>query len=292
MSAMDATFQKNLGPSILTFGSTVLGHTDKNGVKVKIMPSIVEGVVGEAGMAVNAWLEKMPVEIDVILEQTDPIILAAAFPLFNKVTSTGGLSKLTGGDVSGKQITPAQLVIAPQIAANTPGYNFTVFKAYAAGAAEIDYVGSKSQGWAVKLKSLYDPTLGDGARVWAFGDTTITGDSVAPTATIAPTAGQTLAAPASIIWTFSENLDGRSVNAQNIKVIQWSGAAGTSTPTVLTPQAGSPVLANAGAATTVTWTPSSAFASGKIHTVVADGLMDQNGNLYAGGAFYSFFTTT
>lgn len=289
MPGRDTTQQKNLGPSEITFNGTILGHTDQNGAKIVRTPNMVPGHVGEAGVqAVNLWQNGETVECEMVLEQTDFDILAAAFPGLTKVAS-GGKTKVTSGSVAGLQITAGVLTFQPiALVGVSHAYDTTVQAAVPVSAMPIQYVGSKTQGWSVKFTGLYVAGLADGARSMSFGDDSATADSDAPTATVVPAddaAG--VALNAAIVVTVSEDLDPRTVIAANFKLIEWSAAIG-SVPTL---HACTVALANAGPATQVTVTPTGNMTSGKIHSFQALNIKDVNGNLLSGGDFYSDFTT-
>src|ERR1044071_2300448 len=247
--ALDTTQQIVLGPSVLTLGSTDLGHSGAKGVTVHITPHIVSGHVNIAGPTdVNSFLHGYVVEVDVEIAQTDPTILAASIAQFVKVTS-GGSSKNTLGSVAGLLLTPQQLTIHPK-RQSTAVFDTTLYAAVPISAPQIIYDGAKVQGWSVKFRAQAVTTRADGDMILCFGDPTITADTTPPTFTIVPADDATVTNVTPITMTLSKDMDGRFVTLDNFKLISWSGAVG-STGTIVA--GASVVLSNAGAATQIVW---------------------------------------
>lgn len=289
--ALDTTQQIDLGPSILTLGSTDLGHSGEKGVIVHITTHTVDGHVNVAGpTAVNTWKVGDVVEVDVEVAQTDPLILSQSIAAFLKVTSSGGASKNTLGSTSGLLLTPHQLTIHPKNQGTSKTFDTTIYAAVPISSPQIVYDGAKVQGWACKFRAQAVTTRGEGDMILAFGDPTITADTVAPTFTIVPADDATVTAVTQIVMTLSKPMDGRFVNLANFKLIQWSGAVGT-TPTLI--DGASVALVNNGASTTITWTPASSplTGGGKVYSFLGFGLVDQNGNpLQSGNPYLCDFT--
>ena len=289
MAGRDTTTQKVLGPSEITFGSTVLGHTDNAGAKITRTVTMVEGLVGEAGpQAVNVFLAGEKVEADFVLEQTDFDILAAAFPGLTKVSS-GGKTKVTTGTVSGVQITAAKLTFQPiELVGVSHAYDTTLQAAVPVGNPTLTYVGNKTQGYACKFTGLYVPGLTDGGRSMSFGDDSASADSTPPTATSVPADNDTgVATSALIVLTVSENVDPRTVVAENFKLIKWTAAIGGAYTIIACTVA----LVNAGAATQITVTPSVLAAGTTNYSFQANNIKDQSGNLLSSGCYYIDFQT-
>ena len=192
--------------------------------------------------------------------------------------SSGGNDKLTFGKIGGQEIPGVQLVLTPVIPGQTPLFNLTLAAAAPIGDFNLLYSGGEYQKWACKFEGLIDEAGGSAGNFLAqFGDASISPDATPPTvSSVVPTnnaVGQ--AVGTNVVWTLSEDLDGNTVNGNSVHLIEDPLGAATEV-------AGSVVLVNAGAGTTITFTPTSDLtAATKFMPMLESSIKDKAGNSLA-----------
>lgn len=286
--AEDITQYINLGACALEINGVDAGHFDEGGLKVAIKSSIVEGKAAKYGdVPVAKWLNGQRIELEGQLIQTDNTQLVEVLPGAVKVTDGSGDSKLTFGKIGGTPIPPVDVVLTPYLPANDPAYVLTL-KAAPVGDFELVYSGTQGQVWKIKLEGVINEAGGaDGSYLFSFGDPTITPDVTPPTvSSVSPTNGATgVAVGDNVVWTLSEDLDGNTVNDDNVFLMADPGG-----PTGLK-VAGTVTLNNNGASTTITFNPTSSLAAGTKYIAVLQNIKDRAGNLLASGFYATDFTT-
>ena len=274
----DITQIYTLGPSTITYNGVDLGHTDDAGVKITRKINEVTATAGKFGKApVGIFYDGETVEVDFILQQTDFTILASAFPKLNTVTGSGK-TKLTTGNISGTKITAAAMVIQSLISALDPLFQVNLAQAVPVGDFIPVFTGGKIQGWACKFHGVVNESGGsDGSYMLTFGDPTATADAVAPvvSAVVPLDNAAGVAEATTVVWTISKALNGLTVNTASVMLVKDNVGAGA--------VAGAVALANNGASTTITFTPTSSLSTGKYYAVLAPNVIkDLAGNLLAG----------
>lgn len=275
-----------LGPAAVNYNGIDLGHTDETGAKLMVKAKVVEAKTSKFGdTPVARWLNGQTAEVEFVIMQTDMTIIQAAIAGMTAVTNGGGSTKLTLGKIAGTLITPATLTLTPEIV-GTPVTTWTM-QATPDGDFTPTYEGGKWTGYKCKFVGTINEA-GAAANSWlgTFGDPTITADAVAPVvSSVAPANAATgVLTSAVVVATMSKNLNGLTVDTESVQLIK--DPAGTPT---LVP--GSVALVNAGAGTTVTFTPTSALTAAKTYAfVMAPTIKDLAGNALAGG-FVSRFAT-
>ena len=295
---MSGAFSQNiveefpLGPCYVTFNGNNLGHTDES-TKMTLTAEVVKAMAAKFGKtAVGAYLNGQQAEVDLVLMQNDMTILAAAFPGATQVTNGGGASKITFGKIAGRVITSGTLVLVPENGTNNPASLNVGWTMQAApiGNFEAIYDGGKIAGFKCKFLGIINESgASDGSYTGTFGDQTITGSSSHPTVSgvVPANAATGVALGSNIVATISAALYGPSVNTQTVTLVQDP----LGTPVQIT---GTVALANNGASTTITFTPTSNLTVSKSYVFALSPLItDQNFNtLGAGGAgFGSHFAT-
>ena len=283
----DITEVLNLGPCTVTVNSVNVGHTGPDGVKVTMPADQVEAFAGKWGKKapVKAWIATQAVEAEFTLIQTNMVDLVNVFNGLTKVTS-GADSKITVGKIAGSPITAVPVVFTPINTSNTPTYDFTIPYAVPVGNPELLYTGDKFQEWKCKFRAHVNEASGaDGSYLATFGDVSISADLVNPTCTVVPLdAAAAVSVNTTVVWTFSKNLDSAAVNSANVKLIEAPVGAAAYV-------AGTIVLSNAGAATTITFTPTAALtAATQYLAVLTSGIKDMAGNALAAGKVTDFTT--
>ncbi len=265
-----------IGPAAVSIASVDMGHTDEEGAKVALTNEIVEAMAGKYGQTpVKKWLNGQRVEVEFNLIQTNFTNLASVLPGATKVTS-GADSKLTFGKNAGTPLTGVALKLTSHITAQTPAYDFTIAQAVPIGDFELVYSGEGFNKWACKFEGLIDEGGGaDGSWLATFGDTSISADAVAPTATVVPADdAAAVAVGTAVVWTVSENLNGNTVDAFSVYLLEDAETAGAGAKV-----AGTVVLVNNGASTTITFTPDSDLtAATPFVAVLTDAIEDLAGN--------------
>lgn len=283
----------NLGGAQVLIGAVDVGHTDDTGVKVTVKNAIVEAKAGKYGDApVGKWINGQRAEVEFNLIQTSGNFsaLASAIPGATVVTNGAGDKKLTFGKVAGTKLIPVTLRLKPYPAGLTPGLDFVAAKAVAIGDFELMYTGNQIQVWKCKFELTIDEAGGaDGSFLFTFGDPTISADLTAPTVTTVVPADAAVAVSVAtlITWTLSENLDGNTVVPANVKIFKDPTGVG---PTGLQ-VAGTAVLTNAGAGTTIVFTPTAPLAALTKYLAVLEDVKDVAGNSLANGFYATEFTT-
>lgn len=250
-----------------------VGHTDENGVKTTIPQNVVMAKTGKHGNTpVKAWLNGREINVEFVLDQTDMIALAKVLPGAQRI-SEAGKEKLIFGQIAGKEIPAVSLTLKPFIGAQSPTYDLTFFRVVPIGDFEIANTGNDFNKWTCKFLVLANEAGGnDGDFEFSFGDDSATADITAPfVSAVLPTDGNSgIAVGDSVVATLSEDMDGNLVNKQNVKLIEDLG--GTEVEI-----SGEPVLVNAGASTTITFTPDSDLSALTTYTFMLQNLKDKNG---------------
>lgn len=290
MAGIDVREIVDLGAAAVTINGVNVGHTDEAGVKVSIKNEIVQAMVAKYGKSpVKHFLNGQTIELEFTLQQSNFSNLIEVLPGATKVTGVGGNSKLTFGSTAGKTIPGVSLSLVPYL---TDANQATAFRLSAANAVpvgdwEITYDGKKEQGYKAKFRILVDELGGtDGNFLFTFGDLSASADTTPPTvSSVSPANNATgVATSAVVVWTLDKNLNGNSVNLKN--VLLFADPTGSPTGDQV---AGTVALVNAGASTTVTFTPSAPLAGGTLYLAVLSGVEDLAGN--ALGMYASEFTT-
>jgi len=275
--ALDLTESELYGPVAVAIGGADVGHTDEEGVKVTRAVTIVEAMTGKHGQTpVKKWMNGERVTIEFNLLQTNFANIELAWPGATKVTD-GGFSKITFGKIAGSPIVPTTLKLTSHIAAMTAGRDFTFAQAVPIGDFEIVYSGEAHNKIQCKFEALVDEAGGaDGSYVGTFGDVTIAADAVVPTVTavlpLDDAAG--VAIGSAVAWTMSENLNLNTVNAFSVYLMEDAEGAGLGDKV-----AGVVTAVNAGAGTTITFTPDADMTPGANHTaILTDAIEDLAGN--------------
>lgn len=267
-----------LGPGAISFNGVDLGHIDAAGLtatrKVKLIPVKV-GLYGDSEAAAPFY-DGEAITLEGVLLQTNFTILGNAFPLANTITN-GTNSRLAFGNIAGTQLAAAALIVQSQTPGNDPAeqYNFT---AYPAGDFAAVYTGGKITGYKIKFNAIVNAGAAVGSLMGSFGDPSITADAVAPTCSnVVPADAATgVAESTTVVWTFSKALNGATVNTKTVMVLKGATGQGAAV-------AGTVALANNGASTTITFSPTSALSTGIYYAVIAPGaVVGQNNVAFAG----------
>ena len=276
MPTLDTSKIELFGAAAVSIGGVDVGHTDETGVKLALTNTIVEAISGKYGQSpVAAFLNGQRGEIEFVLIQTEFDNLERVLPGATKVTDAGN-SKLTFGKAAGGKLTGVELIFTPVLSGQSPKYNLTVPVAVPIGDFELVYSGESHNKWTCKFLVLINEAGGvEGNYMFTFGDASITGDAVAPTATVVPADDATgIAIGTTVVWTCSENLDGNTVDLDSVLLIEDPLGAGGGTKV-----AGGVVLVNAGASTTITLTPDSNLAASTDYAAMLNSsIKDLNGN--------------
>lgn len=288
--AEDVTKIALFGACTVTIDGAECGHVDEKGVKLSVKNEVVKAFAGKFGkVPVREFMNGQPAEVEFDLIQTNFTGLVKFLPLSTKVTS-GGVSKLTFGKVAGSPLTGVALKFQSFIAANTPVYDCTIANAVPVGDFELLYTGEKYQVWHCKFDVMIDEAGGtNGNYMFQFGDSTISTDLVAPTVTaVLPVDdAAAVALDTTVTWTISKELDGNTVNTDTVKLIRGLNLD----PPVPVEVAGTVVLTNAGAATTIVFTPTAVLTTALNYSpILSSEITDQNGNHLA-YHFTDFVTT-
>ena len=278
------------GPADVQINGVTVGHTTMEGVTVKRTPKIAEAKVAKFGdTMVSKWQDGEKIEVEFTLAQSDFGTIVNALPTATLVTNVGGLQKLTFGQIAGTKLPSVALVLLPFVPANTPAFNLNIPKAISIGDFEVDYKGEKFNGFKCKFEGAVNESQTNGNLLWSLGDASITADLVNPVVSlVSPLDGAVgVAVGASITWTISKSLDANFVGSTNVRLFKDPTGTG---PTGLG-VAGTIVLTNAGASTTIVFTPSAPMSALTKHIAYLEGVRDQAGNLLASGFYATEFTT-
>lgn len=279
----------DLGAAAVTINGVNVGHTDENGVKVSIKNEIVQAMVGKYGKSpVKTFLNGQVVELEFTLQQSNFSNLVEVLPGATKVTGSGK-DKLTFGLTAGTTIAGVSLSLVPFLtdANQATAFQLTAANAVPVGDWEVTYDGKKEQGYKCKFRVQVDEAGGtDGNFLFTYGDPTASTDLTAPTVTnVNPANGATsVATSVVVVWTLDKSLNGNSVNGSS--VLLFAEPVGGPTGDQV---AGTVTLVNAGASTTITFTPSSALTASTKYLAVVSGVVDLSGN--ALGMYVSEFQT-
>ncbi len=277
-----------LGAVSATYNGVELGHTTSN-TKVTFKTKYVKGKSGKWGeVTTNVWRAGTVVEVDLEFIQTDLVNIQGSatgspFQFFYGIFGTS--NKLGFGEVAGQQQTKALLKLTSFVAGNTPLYDLTLTQATPVGDPELIYTGEKEQVWKCKFEGCIDEGQVAGLNIGSFGNSAATSSSAAPTVTsVVPAADATGVSHTSpVTWTMSENLNGNTVNASSVKLFSVSAGSGTAV-------AGTVALTNAGASTTIVFTPSAPLSATTVYWAVLNStILDQYGNALA--LYSTQFTT-
>lgn len=289
MAGINVSEIVDLGAAAVTINGVNVGHTDENGVKVSVKNEIVMATVGKYGKSpVKHFLNGQTVELEFVLQQSNFANLVEVLPGATKITGSGK-DKLTFGVTAGTTIPGVSLSLVPFL---TDANQATAFQLAAASAVpvgdwEITYDGKKEQGYKCKFRIQVDELGGtEGNFLFTYGDPTASQDTTAPTVTsLVPVNTSTgISVNTTIVWTLDEDINPSTVNTSNALLFA-DPTGGFSGGQV----AGSVVLVNAGASTTITFTPSAPLTASTLYLAVLSGVEDLAGN--ALGLIASEFTT-
>ncbi len=274
MSGLNVNEVVDLGGCNAVINGVNVGHFDEKGLKASVKSTIVAAYAAKWGMlAVKRFLNGQDIELEGELIQTSFGNLGASLPGATVVTDGSGNKKLTFGVVGGTEIPSVDLKLTSFLSGNTPTYDLTL-KVTPIGDFELLYSGNGIQKWKVKWAAVVNEATGaDGSYAFQFGDSTINPDVTPPTlSSVVPANAATgVNVATTVVWTFSEDLDPDTVNAPgNVALIE-DGA----TPADV---AGAVLLSNAGAATTITFTPTAPLTAATRHVSVLANITDKAGN--------------
>lgn len=273
----------NIGPANITIGGVNVGHTDEEGAKIAMAGTVIEAMAGEFGeVGIRKWIngQRVTAEMNIIQTVDQWAMLEKVLPAATKVTN-GADNKLTFGDRAGTELVAAELICTPLIAANTPLYDFTMYKAVRLGDWELIYSGAQHQKWAIKFEAVIDEAGGSaGNWLCCFGKAATTSDAVAPTVTLVSPVDGAPAHPVAdnIVWTMSEEVDGNTVNINTVYVLEDPLGAGLGTQVP-----GAVSYVNNGASTTITFNPTGNLTGATPHVaLLTSNVKDKNGNPVVG----------
>ncbi len=284
MSGINVDEVVDLGGCNAVINGVNVGHFDEKGLKAAIKNTIVTAYAAKYGMlAIKRFLNGQDIELEGELIQTNFDNLGEALPGAVVVTDMSNKKKLTFGKIGGSPLPAVDLVLTSFLSGNTPTYDLNL-KVTPIGDFELLYSGNGIQKWKVKWAAVVNEASGaDGDYAFQFGDPSITQDTVAPTvSSVTPANNATPTAPAGIVWTITKELNPDTVSTESVAVIEDATSPAD--------KAGTVVLVNNGSSTTITFTPTTAFASATKYVATLNGIRDKAGNALA---FYANqFTTT
>lgn len=272
------------GPAQVLVNSVDVGHTDDAGFKVVFKNNWVKAMAGKYGKTpVGVWSNGQTAQVEFNLIQTIFGDLTNVLPLATKVTNASNNSKLTFGQFAGVKLTAVALQLLPFIAGNTPLFNMLSSTAVPVGDFDLLYTGDKYQIWHCVFDLLINEAGGtNGNFLLQFGDNTIIANPTTPTvSSVVPADNATAVATSTpVTWTLSASLDGNTVNSKTVHLLQVGTLANLEN---VTDVAGSIVLTNNGASTTIVFTPTVALTAGKTYIAILEdgtrgGIKDQTGN--------------
>ena len=266
-----------IGPASVSVGGVNVGHTDETGVKLALANTIVEALAGKYGQSpTKAWMNGQRAEIEFMLTQTELSTLVNALPGGTYTIDTTK-EKIQFGKIAGTPLTGVQLIFTPENAAETPDFDLTVPVAVPIGDFELIYSAEGNQKWACKFLVLINEGGGsNGNYLFTFGDASATADTTRPTAgSPTPSDGATgVSVSTTVQVTVDEELDANTVDPYSVFLVKDPMAAGAGTKV-----AGTVVLVNNGASTTITFTPSSNLTAATDYLFTCtDAIKDKNGN--------------
>jgi len=295
MPGLDVVQVQLYGPVAVNIGGVDVGHTDEKGVTLAVKGQWVEAHAGKYGKAspVQKWLNGQSAEADFNLIQSVMADLSGVLPGAAVVTDLGGNKKLTFGRGAGFKMTGVPVILTPYASGMSPAFNLTMKRAIPVGDFNIVYSGDTFDLWSCKMQGLIDEATGaEGSYLFRFGDDTISADLVAPTITSVVPADNApgVSVGAYVEWTVSKNLDLATVSRATVKLIKNPLGDPAAQAEVL----GAVTLANAGAATKIRFTPTSALDAATPHLAIVEGgpsgIKDVAGNALA-AMYLSDFTT-
>ena len=263
------------GAAQINVSGVNIGHVDEEGVKAPLTNTIIEALAGKFGQSpVRKWLNGQRLMVEFNLIQTEFVNLENILPGATRV-SDGGNDKLTFGQIGGTEIPGVPLILTPVIPGQTPLFNLTLANAAPIGDFDLLYSGGAYQKWACKFEGLIDEAGGaQGNFLAQFGDASITQDVVAPTVSSVVPADSAagVAVGTTVVWTLSEDLDLNTVNGDSVHLIEDPTGAASEV-------AGTVVGVNAGAGTTITFTPAGDLsAATKFLAMLEGSIKDKAGN--------------
>lgn len=280
----------DLGAAAVTINGVDVGHTDEAGVKVSVKSEIVQAMVGKYGKSpVKTFLNGQIVELEFKLQQSNFSNLVQVLPGASKVTGAGK-DKLTFGLTAGTTIPGVSLSLVPFLtdANQATAFQLVANNAVPVGDWTIEYDGKKEQSYSCKFRVQIDEVGGtNGNFLFTYGDPTASADLVAPVvSSVVPANLATGENPSGlqVFWTLSKDLNPSSVNSKN--VLLFADPVGGPTGDQV---AGTIQLSNAGASTTVIFTPTGSLSASTKYLAVLSGVEDMAGN--ALGLYVSEFTT-
>lgn len=272
------------GACRITVGGVILGHTTPEGVQATVTGDPVHAFTGKYGANVpsKTFNPGQGIEVEFMLNESVMTALVEAFPNWTRVSGSGK-EKINVGVIAGEVVPSASLVLTSFLSDNTPSRDLTISKAVPVGKPTISYVGNQEQRWAVKFTGQMNELTG---VVFSYGDASASAETDnADVSSVVPAAEAVgISTATTVVWTFDRELDESTVVPANVLLFE-----DDATPVRIACSA--PVLANNGASTTITLTPTSALAGAKLHlATVTQAIKDVNGLAIDG--FASRFTTT
>lgn len=252
-----------------------IGHVDEEGVKGPLTNTIIEALSGKFGQSpLRKWINGQRLIVEFNLIQSEFVNLANVLPGATRV-SDGPNDKLTFGKVGGAEIPGVPLVLTPVIPGQTPLFNLTLAEAAPIGDFDLLYSGGAYQKWACKFEALINEAGGtEGNFLAQFGDASISADATPPAvSSVAPPNNDTgVVLGSNVVWTMSEDLDGNTVNADSVHLIEDPLGAAVEIAGVVS-------LVNAGGATTITFNPDSDLTVAKTYLAMLENtIKDLAGN--------------
>ena len=280
-----------LGAVSMSYNGVELGHTDKD-TKVAFKQKLEKTKTGKWGdTTTNIFRAGLEVMVEATLLQTDLVNIQGSatgtpYPFFSTITGNGG-TKLGFGEIAGNQMPKETLTLTPFLSGANQNTNYilTLTQAAPVGDPELLYSGEGQQKWKVKFEGCIDEGQVAGLNIGSFGLPAATSTTTPPTTSVVPNAGASgVLHSATVVWTVSEALNGNTVNTNTVQL--WK--VGSS---VMTLVAGSVVLVNNGASTTITFTPTGTLSGSTVYWAsLTNQILDQYGNALV--AESSDFTTS
>lgn len=269
------------GAAIILLDGVDIGSYIPEGLVAKMKTKNTEAldvIYGDL-LPADAWQESQGMDISAKCQYLDFTKLSKMIPGLTLVSGT--TYKVTMGKTAGAKITGMSLSVTPRNAALTGIATLTVGRVYISSTEQDFVYGSgKQQFWPVTFKAMADTAAGsDGSWIGSWGDPAASADLVAPTCSaVLPVDGASGVAKAGpIVWTMSKDLNKDTVTAAGVIV-----AMIDPTGTVCTDVPGSVAVVNAGAATTITFTPTSPMTGSNLHVaMLLPTIKDTKGNALA-----------
>ncbi len=275
----DRTKMYLLGPGTLALDSVDVGYVSQ--AKLSITSKLVEAKTSAYGDGVlDTFDVGAVVKLTVMFDELAFANYVKAITAATRNTSGSDENMSMGRFVGGRQ-TSMLLDFVPRSSAISTLLALKAWRVVPSGNRDLDLGIDKTQSLNVEFTFLIDESKTDNEKYFRFGNVSVSADTTAPTlSSIAPTDGQTLAAPATIVLTFNEALNPATVNGGNITVYNYTDeslVAGT--------------LSLNAAGTVVTFTPTVTLSGSKVYiTSVSPGLLNAS-NIAFGGDVYKFTTS-